>query len=100
MFLPPRCSVLIFDLGDVLFNWSPVTATSISPKKLKAILSSTIWQQYERGTLSEDECYRLSGAKFSLDPEELRRALLDARDSLQPDDEFIRFICNLQAESQ
>ena len=100
MSLPPRCRILIFDLGDVLFTWSPVTNTSIPPKTLKAILSSTIWQQYERGGLSEDECYRLSGEKFSLDPEEVRRAILDARDSLQPDSAFIRFICNLQVEAQ
>ena len=100
MSLPPRCRILIFDLGDVLFTWSPVTGTSIPPKTLKAILSSIIWQQYERGRLSEDECYRLSGEKFSLDPKEIRRAILDARDSLQPDNAFIRFICDLQAKAQ
>ena len=100
MSLPPRCRVLIFDLGDVLLTWSPATKTSISPKTLKAILSTTIWQEYERGRLSEDECYRLSGEKFSLDPEEVRRALLDARNSLRPDHAFIRFICDLQAEAQ
>lgn len=99
MSLPPRCRVLIFDLGDVLLTWSPVTKTTISPKTLKAILSSTIWQRYERGRLSEDECYRLCGERFSLDPEEIRRAIQDARDSLQPDEEFIRFICGLQAEA-
>ncbi|KAI0301025.1 HAD-like domain-containing protein [Multifurca ochricompacta] len=98
--LPPRCRVLIFDLGDVLFSWSPVTSTSISPRTLKAILSSTIWQQYERGRLSEDECYRLSGEKFSLDPEEVRQAIHDARESLQPDNAFIRFIGELKAETQ
>ncbi|KAI9437689.1 HAD-like domain-containing protein [Lactarius indigo] len=100
MSLSPRCSVLIFDLGDVLFTWSPVTATSISPRTLKAILSSTIWQQYERGRISEDECYRLSGERFGLDPEEVRRALVGARASLRFNDAFIRFICDLQAESQ
>ncbi|KAH9025493.1 HAD-like domain-containing protein [Lactarius hengduanensis] len=101
MSLPPRCSVLIFDLGDVLFTWSPVTPTSISPKTLKAILSSTIWQQYERGRISESECYRLAaGERFSLDPEEVRRALVDARAGLRSNDAFIRFICDLQAESQ
>ncbi|KAH9083343.1 HAD-like domain-containing protein [Lactarius deliciosus] len=100
MSLPPRCSVLIFDLGDVLFTWSPITATSISPKTLKAILSSTIWQQYERGRISESECYRLAGERFSLDPEEVRRALVDARAGLRSNDAFIRFICDLQAESQ
>jgi FMN phosphatase YigB (HAD superfamily) len=77
-----------------------VTSTSISPKTLKAIISSTIWQQYECGRLSEDECYRLVAEKFTLDPAEVRQAFLDARASLQPDDAFIRFICELQAEAQ
>ena len=97
--LPPRCRILIFDLGDVLFSWSPVTSTSISPKLLKQFLSSTVWQEYECGRLSEDECYRLVGEKFSLDPGEVGRAIHDARESLQPDDTFIRFIRELQIEA-
>ncbi|KAH9041146.1 HAD-like domain-containing protein [Lactarius hengduanensis] len=100
MSLSPRCSVLIFDLGNVILTWSPITTTSISPKVLKAILSSTIWQQYERGRISEDECYRLSGERFRLDPEEVRRTIVDARTSLRSNDGFIRFICDLQAEAQ
>lgn len=99
MSLPPRCRTLIFDLGDVLFSWSPVTSTSISPKVLKQFLSSTVWQEYECGRLSEDECYRLVGEKFSLDPGEVRQAIHDARASLQPDDTFIRFIRELQSEA-
>jgi FMN phosphatase YigB (HAD superfamily) len=98
--LSPRCRVLIFDLGDVLFSWSPVTSTSISPKTLKAILSSTVWRQYECGRLSEVECYRLVAENFSLDPSEVRQAILDARASLQVDDAFIHFICELQAEEK
>ena len=99
MSLPPRCSVLILDLGDVLLTWSPVTTTSISPKMLKSIHSSTIWQQYERGRFSEDECYRLCGQRFSVDTEELRRALVEARASLRSNDAFIHFIHDLQAEN-
>lgn len=98
--LSPRCRVLIFDLGDVLFSWSPVTSTSISPKTLKLFLASSVWRDYERGRLSEDECYRLVGEKFFLDPREVRQAILDARASLQPDDAFIHFIRELQAEAQ
>jgi FMN phosphatase YigB (HAD superfamily) len=98
--VPPRCRILIFDLGDVLFSWSPVTSTSISPKVLKQFLASTVWQDYECGRLSEDECYRLVGEKFALDPGEVRQAILDARASLQPDDTFIRFIRELQVEAR
>jgi FMN phosphatase YigB (HAD superfamily) len=99
MSLPPRCRVLIFDLGDVLFSWSPITSTSISPKVLKQFLASTVWQDYERGKLSEGECYRLVGEKFIIDPGEVRQAIRDARASLQPDDTFIRFIRELQIET-
>ena len=97
--LPPRCRILIFDLGDVLFSWSPVTTTSISPKVFKKILSSTVWQEYECGRLSEDECYRLVGEKFTLDPGEVRQAIHDARASLQPNGTLIRFIRDLQSEA-
>ncbi|KAI0058103.1 HAD-like protein [Artomyces pyxidatus] len=99
MSLVPRCTTLIFDIGDVLFSWSPVTSTSISPRKLKSILSSPTWFQYECGLLSEDECYRLVGDAFSLDPGEVRQAFIDARESLKPDNAFLSFIKELQAES-
>ncbi|KAH9959299.1 Haloacid dehalogenase-like hydrolase-domain-containing protein [Russula dissimulans] len=100
MKLPSPCRILILDLGDVLFSWSPVTTTSISPKMVKRFLSSSVWREYECGRLLEDECYRLVGEKFSLDPGEVRQAILDARASLQPDNAFIHFVRELQAESQ
>jgi FMN phosphatase YigB (HAD superfamily) len=77
---------------------TPVTTTSISPKLLKQLISSTVWQEYECGRLSEDECYRLVGDKFSFDPGEVHQAILDARASLRPDDAFIRFIRELRGE--
>ncbi|KAH9972460.1 hypothetical protein BGW80DRAFT_1252735 [Lactifluus volemus] len=70
------------------------------PPNSQAILSSTVWRQYECGRFSEDECYRLVAEKFSLDPGEVRQAILDARNSLQPDDEFLRFVHELQEEEQ
>ncbi len=66
---------------------------------LKQLLASALWQEYECGRHSEDECYRLVGEKFSLDPGEVRQAIHDARASLQPDDTFISFIRELQVEA-
>ncbi|TFY83564.1 hypothetical protein EWM64_g453 [Hericium alpestre] len=97
--MPPRCSTLILDIGDVLFTWSPKTTTSISPRTLKSILSSPTWHRYECGRISQDECYRLIGEQFSLDPTEVQQAFADARDSLQPNDSFIGFVRALKAES-
>jgi FMN phosphatase YigB (HAD superfamily) len=98
--LSPRSHILIFDLGDVLFPFSHVTATSINPKMLKRILTSTPWREYECGRLSEDECYRLVAEKHSLDEAEFRQAIHGMRSSVQPDDAFIHFIRELQTEAQ
>ncbi len=97
--LPPRCRILIFDIGHVLFTYSHVTSTSIPPNMLKSLLSSTVWREYERGRVSEDECYRLIAEKFTLDEGEFRQAILGVRESLNPDDAFIRFVRELQSEA-
>jgi FMN phosphatase YigB (HAD superfamily) len=99
MALAPLCSTLIFDIGDVLFSWSPDTSTSITPLQLKAILRSTVWHAYECGRLQETECYDRIALQFALDPEQVRRAFQDARDSLKPDNQFLAFVRKLQAES-
>jgi FMN phosphatase YigB (HAD superfamily) len=95
--LPPN--TLIFDIGDVLFSWSAKTTTSISPLTLKAILNSTTWFDYERGRLSQDECYHRVGTQFSLDPSEIEQAFIQARDSLQPNEQVIACIRELKANS-
>jgi HAD superfamily hydrolase (TIGR01509 family) len=73
---------LIFDIGDVLFTWSAETKTSISPKKLKEILNTVTWFEYEKGKLTEDECYATIAKQMNLDASEIARAFQGARDSL------------------
>ncbi|KAG2342940.1 HAD-like protein [Suillus weaverae] len=92
-------TTLIFDIGDVLFSWSPQTKTSISPKALRKILSSPTWIDYERGRISQAECYARVGVEFSVDPTEVGRAFQDARDSLQSNEELISVIRHLKARS-
>jgi FMN phosphatase YigB (HAD superfamily) len=92
-------TTIIFDIGDVLFRWSSETKTSISSKTLHRILSSPTWFDYERGKLSEDDCYVLIAEEFALQPEEIQRAFQQARDSLQANDEFIALIRELKAQS-
>lgn len=99
MSLSPRCSVLIFDLGDVLWSWSPKTTTSIPPRMFKAILHSPTWALYECARISQEECYRLLSEQYSLGPMELSRAIDDACASLEANDEFIQFIRTLKEES-
>jgi FMN phosphatase YigB (HAD superfamily) len=93
-------TTLIFDIGDVLFSWSPETKTSISPKVLRNILSSTTWIDYERGRIPQDECYASIGNEFSIDPAEVSRAFEEARNSLQSNDDLISVIRHLKIRSK
>jgi FMN phosphatase YigB (HAD superfamily) len=94
-----RYTTLIFDIGDVLFSWSSKTTTSISPRRLKEIISSPTWFDYERGRLTQDACYECIGKEFSIDPLEVEKAFDQARDSLQPNEEVISFVRETKAQS-
>ncbi|KAJ7770199.1 HAD-like domain-containing protein [Mycena maculata] len=99
MLYTPTFDAVIFDIGDVLFSWSSNTTTSISSKTLRKILTSPTWFDYERGKLSEDVCYDRVGTKFSLPPEEIRQAFIQARESLQPNDDLISLVRELKEQS-
>ncbi|KAH9858423.1 HAD-like protein [Lenzites betulinus] len=94
-----KYTTLILDLGDVLFSWSPKTSTPIPPRQLKDILSSQTWFQYERGRISQDECYQRVGAEFSIDTTTIGEAFQQARESLRPNDAFLALIRELRKQS-
>ena len=91
---------VIFDLGDVLFTWSPDTSTRIPGRMMRSILSSRIWMQYERGYLEQDVCYDQIAQHFSIPPWEVAEAFSQARDSLQPNYAMVSFIHDLKQQSQ
>ncbi|KAG9309523.1 HAD-like protein [Chiua virens] len=90
---------VIFDLGDVLFTWSPNTGTSITPITLYQILRSSTWFEYEKGNLTEDETYRLIGAEFFLDAAEVAAAFRAVRDSLQSNPSMVTLLHELERGS-
>lgn len=95
----PHYSTIIFDLGDVLFSWSPTTKTSISPKLLHKIFSTTTWHAFERGSISQDDCYKALGLEFNVDPEEVSQAFAQARESLCCNHELVAFIREIKAQA-
>ena len=97
---PPKYTAIIFDLVDTLFNVSFKSRTSISSSTLRRItLGSNAWFNYEKGLLSESECYSRVAAEFNLDTNELQHAFDEARDSLQANDKLFTLIRQLKAES-
>ncbi|KAH7931185.1 HAD-like protein, partial [Leucogyrophana mollusca] len=90
---------LVVDIGDVLFTWSPHTKTSLSPKVLKLIMSSPTWFDYERGRVSQEECYDTLARDHHLEVLDIREAFAQARTSLRPNTELISLIRDLKAQS-
>lgn len=91
---------VIFDLGDVLFTWSPNTTTTIPTKMMRSFLSSTTWFEYESGRIGQDACYRQVAQQFSVSASEVAEAFSQARDSLQPNNSMVTFIHELKEASQ
>ena len=88
---------LILDLGDVLFTWSAQTTTTISPRLLKDIMSGPTWFDYERGRLSQAECYARVGQEFGVEPATVDEAFKQARESLRANDELLALVRELKA---
>ena len=87
---------IIFDLGDVLFTWSPNTATTISAKTLREILSTSTWFEYECGHLGQNACYEQIAREFSIEASEIAQAFAQARESLRPDDRVVALLKDLK----
>lgn len=93
---PPR--TIIFDLGDVLFTWSATTTTTVSARKLREILSTPTCFSYERGEITRDACYELSGQQFLIQKSEIAESFSQARESLQRHHGIIQFLNGLKED--
>lgn len=93
---PPKA--VIFDLGDVLFAWSPNTTTTIPARKLREILSTPLWHSYERGEITRNACYELSARLLSLQASEIAYAFVQARASLQSNHTIVSILRELKKD--
>lgn len=59
--MPFKFQALIFDLGGVLLEWNPKSATALSSEQLRAMMHSTVWFDLDRGAITlEEACEVLS----------------------------------------
>ena len=96
LLLDRQCDNIVVDFGGVLFTWSANTMTPVRPKLLRRILSSSIWFEYERGTITEQECVQLVAAEFSIFEVDFARALKNARRSIRLDNAVFDLLCSLK----
>lgn len=71
--------VLIYDLGDILFSWSSKTTTAVSPKTLRAIMSSPTWFEYEQGVITQQDCLDRISRELSIAPKKVQMAFGTSR---------------------
>ena len=94
---PTLPKALLFDLGDVLFTWSPDTKTAIPPRMMGEIISCTPWKEFECGRSTQEECYEQVAKQFSIPLAEVDSAFTQAKASLKPNDDMVSFIKQLRA---
>ena len=87
---------IIFDLGDVVFEWSSGGNTSFSTQALRQIVSSPIWFEYECGRLTQEECYGRIAQELSIEASEIAKAFSRAIDSIQPTGAMIEILKHLK----
>lgn len=88
--MSPIIQALVVDLGDVLFCWHPPEDGKISPKVLKRAMSTRAWYDFERGMLSEEDCYSQIGALLLIPRDDLGDTIKQAKMSLKPDQKMLR----------
>jgi len=90
-------TAVIFDLGDVLFTWSPSTPKSPLPANvLRNVLRSFHWFEYEKGKILEPEAYYLVAQEFNVARADVENAFQAARHSLQSNPKMIEVILELK----
>ena len=90
-------TAVIFDLGDVLFTWSPSTPKSPLPVKvLQSLLRSVHWFEYEKGNLEEAEVYSLVAQEFNVTSADVENAIQAGRHSLQSNPKMFEVIRELK----
>lgn len=80
----PKVSALIFDIGDVLCNWTAPENLPVAPAMLHRFRKTRFWYEYDLGILSQDECYGLLAAQYGVSVSDIAEAFNKARDTLTP----------------
>ncbi|KAF9462712.1 Haloacid dehalogenase-like hydrolase-domain-containing protein [Collybia nuda] len=94
-------STIIIGLNSALFKRLPQTDHRISPCILHAISqTASIWSNFVKGDLTEDDYYSHVAAKFKLDPKDVRQAFDQIRTSLRTDDDIYALLRELRLASQ
>lgn len=92
-----RISALIFDIGDVLCNWTAPDSLPIAPEMLHRFRKTRFWYDWDLGLITEDECYDRLSQQYNVPKSDISEAFDKARDSLVPNDAVFDIIRALKS---
>ncbi|KAF8527230.1 HAD-like protein [Gautieria morchelliformis] len=93
---PPSFENIVFDIGDVLFTWSPASNLAVTSQNLRRILRSSVWFEYEKGNMSQEECYSQCSALIGVTSHDIATAFQAARDTLSYDHGMISLLRDIK----
>jgi len=86
--MTPDYDAIIFDLGDVLFDWDSSAITALPKKSIHLMMNTTTWYDLDCGRLSAEEAYAKLAGEFKIHPPTLvRRAIEQAQTTLRVNDQ-------------
>ncbi|KAI0753234.1 HAD-like domain-containing protein [Daedaleopsis nitida] len=91
-----QIDTIIFDLGDVIFHWTFPPRSAIPPTTIHKIMHSNTWSEYEKGKLTEDECYSIVASEFAVSVYDLHDFARAARVSLHYDPAMLSLLRTLK----
>jgi FMN phosphatase YigB (HAD superfamily) len=87
---------IIFDMGEVLFSWTPTDHPSVPLSTLASMIRSDLWNDFERGQVSAEQCYQQLGDQFSINPTEIAAAFRSASAALMPNDQMTALVQDIK----
>ena len=104
--LPPSNTILIimasnyqtiiFDMGEVLFSWTPTDHPSVPVSTLVSMIRHDLWPSFERGELSAEQVYQTLGEEFSISAAEIAAAFGMATAALKPNDQMTALVQDIK----
>ncbi|KAH7635355.1 HAD-like domain-containing protein [Sordaria sp. MPI-SDFR-AT-0083] len=93
---------IIFDLGDVLFDWDePKNVASLAalPKgAMREMMNSTTWYDLDRGLLPAEEAYKIMGEELKIEASLVQQAIDAAALSLRVNEQWAELVEKLAAK--
>ncbi|KAL2397972.1 Drimenol cyclase drtB [Exophiala dermatitidis] len=80
----PKIPGIIFDIGDVLCNWTAPESLPVGPAMLHRFRKTRFWYDYDLGMISQDECYGQLSKQYDVAEADIAEAFDKARESLSP----------------